>query len=75
VPGPLPQQIHNLPNLPSVGRNVRCHRRRHSQRLVNAAEVVVHEVQRDGAAWFSNFFEEAVVRRGERRMLIRMVRL
>ena len=52
----------------------RLHRWRHPQRLVNADEVVVHEVERDGALWFSTFFENALVSRVNRRMLIRIVR-
>ena len=37
-------------------------------------EVVVHEVQCDGMAWFSSFFESPLVRRVNRRIDIRIVR-
>ena len=41
-------------------RNARFHRWRDAQRLVNAAEVVVHEVQRNGAFQVFDFLAEAI---------------
>jgi len=44
-------------------------------RLVNAAPIVPHEVERKHVEWFSIFFEKAFVRRVNRRMDMRIVRL
>ena len=41
---------------------------------MNTAEVVVGEMQRDSALWFSSFFENALVNRVRRRICIRIVR-
>jgi transposase len=44
------------------------------QGLMDAHKIVVHRMKRDRAAWFSTFFENALVSRVKRRMCIRIVR-
>ncbi len=63
----LRQKFHNVPN-------VICdrgfHRRRHPQRLVDTAEIVVGECKQYAAHRFSHFFEKALVKRVKRRICI-----
>ena len=55
-------------------RDASSHRRGDPKRLMDPGEVVVHEVQGDGAMWFSSFFQNPFVSRVNRRMCIRIVR-
>ena len=50
----------NVRHVPNPIRHASGHCRGHAKRLVNAAEVIVHVVERHGSAWFSSFFEKAV---------------
>lgn len=50
------------------------HRWGNPQRLVNAAEIVAHEVQRNRVRVVINFLEKALVSRAKRRIFIRIVR-
>ena len=49
------------------------HRWRDSERLVNAAEVVIHEMEGDSALVVLNFLGKAIREPSDRRMLIRIV--
>ena len=43
----LPNEIHDFLDLPNMISDARRHRGRHAQGLMDAREVVVHEVERD----------------------------
>jgi hypothetical protein len=57
-----------------VIRNSRFHRGSHTERLVDAPTVVVHEVDRDGRRVILDLLLKALVSRVNRRMDIRIVR-
>lgn len=59
---------------PNVVGQAGVHRGRDAERLMDAAEIVVHEMQRDRRLVRLKLFREAFVRRVNRRMLIRIVR-
>ena|ERR1700733_2310667 len=59
---------------PNVIGNPSSHRRRNPKRFVNPAKVVKSEPASDRFPWFSHFFENAFVRRVNRRLLMRVLR-
>jgi hypothetical protein len=50
------------------------HRWRDAQRLVNAAEIIMHEVKGNSVLRFSTFFENAFVNQVNRRIAMRIVK-
>jgi hypothetical protein len=71
----LSEQSDNFFDTPYVIRNSCFHRWRHPQGLVDAADVVKHEVERNGGCvLFLNFLLKAFVNHVNRRIDIRMVR-
>jgi hypothetical protein len=61
-------------NVPHVICDARLHCRGNANRAVNAAKVVIGEVQAESAVqWFSHFFEKAFVKRVSLRICIRIV--
>ena len=69
------QYVYNITNFPKSLGHFCCHGWRSPQRLMDADEIVVHREQCNECAWFSTFFENALVSRVRRRVSILTLRL
>ena len=66
---------HQIGHFPNPIRHASGHRGGHPQRLMDADEVVIREVEADRVGVVVQLFEKPFVSRVKRRMCIRIVRL
>ena len=74
VQGPQSRRVHKLRNGPGLIGNAPSLCWRCPQCLMDTAEIVMRDIQGDGAQWLSSFFEKPFVRRVNRRDDIRSER-
>ena len=67
---PIFQHFHNIADFPKLAGDTRSHRGSDAKRLMDAAEIVYIANSATASAWFSTFFENALVSRVTRRVCI-----